>query len=427
MRLEIPRSKTDLSSKVACVLDQGLFFHIAEKIAEDFGTVYYWSPWANAFPKSRVASVGSGFENVTRITDYWPHFHEIDVWIVPDVYCGGFQQYLRSIGKRVFGGGMGEELELDRIRAKETLRELGLPVAPYREIIGLDSLTEYLQKNEDKWIKTSRWRGDFETFHHENFDITEVKLKKIAHDLGPIAESYRFVVEDPIEPAIEIGFDGICVDGQYNDPSLFGLEIKDLGFVGKIKPYADLPEAIKWVNEKLRPFMEQHQYRGFFSSELRIKPNGTPYLIDPCCRCASPPGELYCEMYDNLAEMIWYASEGIIIPPKPKATYGVEVMLHSQWADKEWMPVFVDEDIQSMVKLRNRARFGGRDYSVPLDYNLPEFGAVIGMENTLQGAIDNAMENCELVTGIDVVPKCESIDKALEEIDKLEKLGINFH
>lgn len=417
----------DLSSKTALVIDNGIFFHIAQRLADEFKTVYYYSEWKNAFPRSRPVAVGSGFDNIIRLKDFWDKVDEVDIFVFPDVYYGPLQKYLRSIGKRVFGAGMGEELELNRIGAKKIMEGLGLPVMGYEEIIGIDNLRKHLQANDDKWIKTSRWRGDFETFHHDTYAISEVKINKIAYELGPIGDIYRFIVEDPVEPAIEIGFDGICADGQYNDPSLFGIEIKDLGFIGKVKPYNELPDAIKWVNEKLKPYFREHQYCGFWSSELRIMPDKTPHLIDPCCRTASPPGELYCELYGNLPKMVWYAAEGIALSPKSRATYGVEIMLHSTWFDHAWLPIFIDPEIEESVKLRNRARFADADYSVPMDYSLPEFGAVIGMGETLQEAIDEALEKCEQVRGLDVEAKCESIDKALEEIDKLEKLGISFH
>jgi len=420
-------NSVDLASKTALVIDNGIFTHIAHNLADDFGTVLYYVPWENAFPKSRPALIGSGTDKIQRVREFWSHFDQVDIFVFPDVYFGALQEYLRGIGKRVFGAGLGEELELNRVGAKRELKKLGLPVGEFTELIGLDALREHLREVDDKWVKTSRWRGDFETFHHDTYDISAVKLDKIAHDLGPIADIYRFLVEDPIEPAIEIGFDGICADGYYNDPSLFGIEVKDLGFVGIVKPYDELPEQIRYVNEKLRPYMREHQYRGFFSSELRITPDGKPYLIDPCCRTASPPGELYCELYDNLGEIVWYAAEGVAVAPKPLAKYGVEIMLHSQWADKHWMPVFYPKEIEENVKLRNPGRFGERDYSIPLDYNLPEFGAVIGMGDTLEEAIQEATEKCEELRGFDIDPKCEGIQKALVEIERLEAQGIPFH
>jgi hypothetical protein len=49
---------------------------------------------------------------------------------------------------------------------------------------------------------------------------------------------------------------------------------------------------------------------------VRCTKDGKAYLIDPCCRAGSPPNELYQLMISNLADVIWYGAEGLVIEPE---------------------------------------------------------------------------------------------------------------
>ncbi len=220
-----------LSDKTVLVFDNGLFVEMALRLSKDFKYVYYFTNWKNSFPSKKSVMVGEGFDEIERVNDWMELIGDIDLFIFPDCYYGAEQTYLRSIGKNVFGAGHGDELELWRDEAKKHFKSLGLPVSPYKVIVGLDKLREYLKKNDNQYVKISCYRGDFESWHHEEYKLSTPMLDKMEKSLGVMKDDYEFVVEAAIdgEDVVEIGSDVICIDGQYPDNILFGAEIKDLG------------------------------------------------------------------------------------------------------------------------------------------------------------------------------------------------------
>lgn len=417
---------TDLKSKSCLVADNGLFVEWAVKLAEYFGTVYYWSPWVDAFPKSNSLLVGDGLDEIKRIKNFWEYVNDVDLFVFPDVYYADVQAHLLSLGKRVWGSRYGDELELNRWKCKKLLPKIGLPVQPVEQIVGMDDLKEYLRENDNKWVKVSSTRGDFETFKHENYDLSEPKLDELDSKLGARKKIMKFVVEDDLPDRVELGYDGICIDGQFPPTAMMGFEIKDLGLIGHVRKYDDLAEPVREVNAALAPILKGYQYRNFFSTEIRYGKDNDPYLIDPCCRAASPPSELYMEMFDNWGEVIWNGSEGIITDLNPVAKYGVEIMIHSAWADSHWQAVKFPDKIRPFVKLRNLTRIEGQYYFVPQEVGLPEIGAVIGLGETLEDAVEMAHDNCEQVHGYFLECRVDSVDKALAVIEQAAEYGIDF-
>jgi len=65
-------------------------------------------------------------------------------------------------------------------------------------------------------------------------------------------------------------------------------------------------------------------------------------------------------------------------------------------------------------------------YAIPQACGLPEVGAVIGLGETLQEALDDAVANAEQVTGYYLEAKMSAIDSIKEECEKLEELGVNM-
>lgn len=414
------------SDRTICWVDCGLFVSFAQKVAPQFGRTLYFTPWANGFPKSNQRLPGMGLEGIERIQYPLDHIDDVDLWVFPDVYFSDLQKHLVSLGKRVWGARSGETLELDRWKTKELLKELGMPVQHCALIKGLDHLREYLQEHEDVWIKVSITRGDFETFHSQNYELSRPRLDALEHELGAKASILEFVVEDAVNDAVEVGYDGWVVDGKYPETSCFGFEIKDLGYLGVVEPYDDLPEPLLWVNEKLSDFFLQHQYRGFFSSECRVGEDQEPYLLDPCCRCGSPPSEVYQELFSNWGDILWNGAEGEVVKPIPTARYACEAMIHSAWADKNWQALQISDEARPFVKLRNHCQIDGVDYAVPQAVGLPEIGAVVGIGETLTEAIEHCHQNAEGVQGYYVQIQMDSIGPAIEEIRKGEKYGIHF-
>jgi hypothetical protein len=416
---------TDLSSKCCFVRDYGLFASWALKLTEYFGRVLYYCPYKSGFPKSQQFAIGTGLDGVERVTDFWDHVEEVDIFFFPDVYDGDLQVHLRNLGYPVWGSGKAEELELYRWQTKQLLKkDIGLPVQHVERLIGIEDLRAYLKENENKYVKISILRGDFETFHHTTYELSEPILDDIEQKIGPYKFFKEFIVEDAIDDAIEVGYDGFTIDGQYPDPSMFGYEIKDVAYIGMNRPYAKLPEQVKEVNAKLSPAFADYNYRGFWSSEIRVQKDGKPYLTDPCCRAGSPPSELYQEMYANWGDIIWHGAHGELVNPVPAAKYGVEVLMHSEWADQHWQALYFPPELRRHVKLRNLCQVEDTWYVAPQVVGLPEIGAVVAVDDSLVGAIKKAKEYCSHITGYRIDLNLKTLIDAVDQVREGEEFGI---
>lgn len=412
--------------KTAMVVCSPLFIELAVRLARDFAKVLLVIPgWQTTFPTPAIGRVGFGMEGIECVDDvFGKHFESVDLFVFPDLNHASLQIYLESIGKRVFGARNGEELEVYREVCKEQMEKLGLPVAPWQMIRGMEKLRYHLQAHDNQHVKIDKWRGLFETFFAENYDLALPKLDDIARQLGAFQGDTDFIVEDDLPDCVEVGLDTYCIDGSYPSRSLVGIEVKDLGYCGQFKALAELPEPLtRWTTE-MAPVLGQYGYRGFLSNELRIGQDLQPYMIDACCRAASPPSELYQEFYRNISEIIWEGADGVLVDPQPAGKFGVEVIMKSEWAESHWQPVNIDPAIRHLVKLYNPVRVDGKFYVVPQDDGMTEIGAIIGYGDTLQQAMDMVKEAAEGVSGIGIKIPDGSLDDAIAQARELTDMGL---
>jgi hypothetical protein len=422
----------DPKDVVALVVDNGLFVEIAIKLAQTYKKVYYYVPWESAFAKMNLGMIGTGLEGIEVVDSiYGPHFDEVDLFVFPDIYFGYEQEMLVKMGKKVWGSRTGECLELQREGMKDILTALDLPVGKYTHIKGMANLRAFLKENEDVYVKIDKYRGTFETFYAPNYKEVEPKLDEVEYKIGAFKHIIEFTCEECLPDRVEVGTDcwaitddnGVC---HYPEHTISGIEIKDVGFASIFKKYNDIPEVVTRFNTRVKPVLAAYNWRGFMSTEVRVGKDMEPYMIDLCARAPSPPNELYQEQYSNLADCVWAGANGIVIEPEAVAKYGAEIMLHSSWADSGWQPISFPEELRDMVKLRNATKIDGVYYAIPQACGLPEVGAVIGLGDTLQEALDNAVENAEQVTGYYLEAKLGAIDNIKEECEKLDELGLNM-
>ena len=413
----------DFRNKTACVICNGMSMSWAERLAREFGRVFYYCPsWIGAFPTINRYRLGAGLKGVEVIHNLEPHIDEIDLFVVLDVYLGDLTVGLRKRGKRVWGAGDGENLELYRGETKEMMQKLGFPVQPWRRIVGIDALRSYLKdpKNKDKYVKVSVIRGSMESFGHKTWDMSKDWLRVLEAGLGPAGEDQEFIVEDAIPDAQEIGYDGFYAGG-YPKESLWGIEKKDLGYLGVATAYDKLPKQVIWVNEHAEGFLKHVNYRQFISTEIRVPKDDKPYVVDWTCRNPSPPGELYQEIIANCAEMFWEGAEGRPATLKWNAKYGIQLIIHSSWAEKNWQGVSFPDSISQWVKLHNEVKIGKTFYVAPQDYELRECGCVIGIGDTLLDAVKQTHEHVKQVKGYQVETYLDAIPEVLKDLAKAEK------
>lgn len=418
--------KQDYKTKSVCVVDLGLFVELAVTLTKWFGKVYYFMPWqASAFPKSNSLLVGTGLPGLHIVRYLWDIVDDVDLFVFPDVYLGDLQEELVRQGHKVFGSRRGDELELHRDKAKEHFRKLGLPVGPYEVIKGMADLKTFLRENDHQFVKVNLTRGDFETFKAVNYRLAEPKLDELESRLGAKKYTIEFIVEEEIDKAVETGYDGFCIDGEYPKHALAGIEIKDKCYLMKAVPYASLPKQITEFNKIVSPTLKKYQYRNFISTEIRVTHKHS-YMIDFCARCGSPPSEIMLELITNLPDILWYGADGQCINMDVSHKWAAEILLESTWADTNWQAVQFPAKIREFVKLRNLAKINGEYYVVPQSSSCPEIGAVVGIGNSMDAAVEMAKEHAKQVKGYFVDSFPTALDDAIEEMKKLRDFGISF-
>ncbi len=408
-----------LKAKCALIYDNGVFCELAVTLAKSFGRVLYYTPWTSGMPKSNGRMIGYGLDGVECIDSPWGFYDDIDIWIFPDVYEGDLQQFLVDQGKRVWGSRLGCELEIDRPKSKEQSKKLGIDIGPYKVITGLDALRKHLKANDDQWVKISGTRGDMETFGAKTYAHVETRLDELEHNMGALKKVMEFTVEEGINDAVETGYDGYVIDGQYPKGAMTGVEVKDEAYIMKVTSYDRLPEPVRTVNDKLKPALKRYGYRGFISTEVRCTEDGKAYLIDPCCRLGSPPSELYRNLIENIAEVIWHGADGVMIEHEFKAKWGAEVLLISEWADQNWQHITFPDEIRENVKLRNFCRIEGEYYVIPQWTGSAEIGAVVAIGDTAEEAIAECKRLAEMVEGHLLDKPVDALDIALEQLEQV--------
>lgn len=409
----------------ALVVDCGLFVEQAVTLARTYKRVLYHAPWVSAFPKANTAFIGRGLENIEVVPDvFGKHFDETNLFVFPDIYFGALQLHLADLGKTVWGGRMGEELELRRDFTKEVMKNLGLPVGRYAVVKSIANLREYLKDNPDQFVKINTYRGSFETFYSKDYQTVEPKLDELEYRLGAFKHVLEFIVEQALRDRIETGIDTCCIDGRYPKTTMVGVEIKDSCYALTISDFDQIAEPLTRWNTVMAPMLRGYQYRGFLSTEVRIGEDKMPYMIDACMRSGSPPNELYQEMYANFADIVWQGAQGNLVEPEPIARYGAQVLLISPWAATGFQPIDFPERYRRHVKLRNGAKLNGRFYALPQGHDIPEIASVVGWGDTMSAAFDQVRDVCDNISGYQIHKAVDSFHSVTTELQKLETYGL---
>lgn len=290
------------------VIDNGLYTPHAEALSDGGkNEVRFYKPWAKPFPTIEDYAVGHGYGDLKKEIWFFNHVLDSDMIVNFDVSGNDLIDYLRKVhkDKSIFGSGAGERLEHDRVFFKKWLEHLGLPIGPYKVIKGLDNLKKYLEKNPDKFIKTNIFRNDMESFHFGKWDDDKYLLDEKSVVLGMLKDEYTFIVEDPIDCACELGFDGFYSNGNYI-PFTWGVEIAKNLYVGKvIKDIDEMPPCMTNTMEKFSALLDRMDYRGALSTEERLITKDESYFIDFCARIPAPLGQIYPVAIKNWAELVY--------------------------------------------------------------------------------------------------------------------------
>ncbi len=423
-----------LHEKTALVIDNGLFAEFALQLARSFKRVYYFCEFRSAFPGIDKAAVANEYVNgheqhsfdglpLYRITNVFEVLDKIDIAVFPDVGNGDLAEHIRSLGVPVFGSGKGELLELWRVRTKAMLKDAGLPVHDYEMVTGTKALREALAAEGSLYVKISRYRGVFETYHHTSPEGSDLWINDIEQRLGKLADVIDFVIEQPLEAKVEIGTDSYTIDGRYPSTTIAGTEIKDLGYCGRVFKNKEMPQGTRTVDEGLCPIFKELGYRGFYSTEIRETENGDPHMVDFTARMPLPPGFLYGLMYRNLADIVWGTANGVLVEPDVAKQYGMMVLLYSPWYKEHMLHVKFPPEYRENIQLLLPVKIDGEYYCIS-QYDMEEFGAV----SVAGDSIEECVQQAEIIlAGIEAhqyTYDAHVLEKATSAFEEMMRAGI---
>ena len=412
-----------LKSKTVMIIDDAYQTELARRLSRAFGRVLYFCEWrSNGYPKVEDWAVGQGIEGVESIENIFDYINITDLFVFTHILQSDLQVFLEKMGKLVYGPRRAEILEIDRSYTKDLLKKLELPVSNYTLINGTEDLHKYLQKNNNNWIKVdSKFRGLFETTHNIKYKLTEQWIDLIEEQLGAMGDQFEFLVDENIEGGLEIGGEYIF-SGDFQNRNLFGIETKNKGYLGRIIERNKAPKMLNEITDKLSPIFKQFGYKGNYSDEVRVTPDGKGYLIDPTCRFPVPPGYLMQYMYKNFDEILWGTSLGQVIEPIYDYEYGCELLIYSRINEKNFLPVFIPNEIRDNVFLSHMMVKNNLEYITPNGF----IGSVCSSASTLEGAIKQVEDIAGQIEGLDLEYDVHSLKRAMDEIELLDEFNINF-
>lgn len=464
-----------LKDKKALVIDHGMFTEMAAALKNQkngFGEVLYYTPVNHDTLSSVSQKIGLDFKGLTRVNSIWDNIDKVDVVVCFDTYEGDLLSYLRNLGYSVWGGGKAEDLELKRWETRQLQSEIGLPVQQSLKITSLDDLKlyfqgirnkvredtgrddestskaimkrirdkyegfsdkyyigdkrqlekEFMEGAKSKYFKANM-RGDIESAFAPDYKGTVSKFNALYEKLGhrANADEVEFIVEGTVK-GVEPGWDGVQVNGEPLSPSMWGIEHKERGYIGRILDYDKLPEVVRELNGKvLDVIRERYQpSASFMSLEFIIDEARRPFLIDPCIRNASPvPSAIFSELYENLPEIIWNGAHGI--PTKPrlkKAKYAAGVSFCSDWAKDHEMEIEYPEDMIDRVKFIRSYSHNGSIYALPGESVVC---TAIGFGDTVEEAMKEVRSVADKIKGYQLSTNTGGLDGVLDDIEELEE------
>jgi hypothetical protein len=416
----------ETSDVVACVIDRGVFFSAAERLARDFKKVYYHRPNGEDSTTFAQSIKGDGHPNVEYTDDFWPLKDEIDLFVFPDCVDGGLQVFLESQGKAVWGSKRAGELERMRGRWIGVCEKYGMPVPETHEVIGLDKLKLFLMQHEGEtyFVKISKYRGDMETWKAEDPEEIANQIDYLRLKFGPFQDLIRFYVQKSIDTEIEGGCDTYFCAGQFPSKIVLGYEKKAKGYFATWRERAEMPPEIWAVTEKIAPLLAGHNYCNLITSEVRVA-DGKSYWLDPCFRFPSPASEQQLELYGNFGDIVWQGANGVFVEPQMTAKFSGGAVISYTGQRDCWKAVSVPEEVRDSVKLFAYGYHEG--YAVFPPSQEPEsIGWAVATADTPAGVLDGLKEIKESLADAPVELHLTEIADLFTQIESAEEQGIPF-
>ena len=414
----------------ARVVDYGYYVPLAVHLAKTFKEVSYCNPgWVSSFPNRNQADIGSGFDLIKVVHNMLEDIEDVDLFIFPEIGQGHDQIELEKMGKLVWGSKLVEEYEWDRVMMKKWQEKQGLPVGPWKEIIGTVELRKFLKENKDWWVKICKWRGYFETFKSTNYTNIESVLDDKERKLGDFKYGSHFLVEQNLKKegikVYEGGIDTWIVNGQHPSKLFYGMEIKDSTDIGMMVDYEDIPDFMRTFTEAFIPVMKDGGYCNLYSTEELVGEDHKAMMFDPCLRFPSPPYEFYLTNYTNFPEIISRGAAGECIEPEYKKTWMAAILFGGAWPVSNWQNIKYPSEYEDYIHIKYGIKRRGNIFRMPQVENAETsaVGTIVGLGDTLKEAKEMATEIAKSIEGYGLDIPIDDLDTAEEELEKAKELG----
>jgi len=422
------------------IVDNGSSTELARWLAKMGHTVYYFTEWRQGgFPHASDAIMGENIPGVTKVQyiDVYVKMclqakeegnpMPIDTWIFTDCYDGDKQELLEYMGFDVYGSRMGgAEIELNRLALKALLKHVGLPVGRYGNPKTFDELIEYLKKNDNQFVKISTYRGDTESFQALNYKDRADYLDSLKVDMVKSESMLTFISEDELPDKVETGIDLDVCNGNFPEVISAGIEEKDTGYLTVIMKYADLPEPIKKVTDKLAPYFKSVGYNGAFANEIRIGEDQEPYMMDATCRRGFPNTFTQLYAYKNVDKVYSEVAKGNPLSPEHKFKYYCELVIKSSWAEHHPLYVNVPKKYRDNFFFKQFTILNGDIYVIPHRIGMQEIGSVVVGADTIDEVFEKVQEVGKMLESSEIKINYDCINKFKDTIEKMKEYKINI-
>lgn len=410
------------------VMDCGLYCEQANALADGGkNRVLYFTPWWSKDPHYADYVIGKGFEYLEKILYFEDYIPIADCIVFFDVSGNAQCNYLRNTlpNKSIWGAGLGERLENDRLMLKKWCEQFNLPVNKYKVVTGITALKNYLKVNPNKYVKINIFRGDMESFYAKDYTSVEMKLIQIECAFGPHKEEYDFIVEDPIKTDVEVGFDGFFNGREFIEPYFIGYEYHKNLYVAHVTD--ELPVPIEETLTAFQPLFTKMNYRGAMSTEEKIVSEKEHYFLDACMRLPNPLSALYSnpDIIRNWPEVVEKVGRGQDVELDIEYKYVGAYGLTSLDADKQYLNITIDPKYRNDIRYQMVAgRKDGSNYSVP---GWPIVAILTAGGNSVDEVLTKLKSQVDHVEAISIEKdEINAIDVIKDVIKKGESVGIPF-
>ena len=130
-------------------------------------------------------------------------------------------------------------------------------------------------------------------------------------------------------------------------------------------------------------------------------------------------------MIKNLPDLFWFGAEGKMVDPEIPSKYGVELIVHSDWADKKPLMVDFPEKYRDQIKFRYNSQFDGKTWIMPQGKG-PRIAAIVSHGDSIDDCMEECKEISEQLKGIQVETFVRGFPIMKEKLKEFASWGIKF-